>query len=161
MKASVIHTDGIQEFVEAIATVAERSWGMSRTAGRVWATLLTTDRNALTTDDLMTALGASRGSVSTILRTLEQIGIVQRVSMPGDRKHYFRAPSAATAIEMELASIETLRKLMAKALVTLPHGHNTALERLREYHDLLAFFQDGYGDLIRRWNARTQKRKQQ
>jgi len=45
----------------------------------------------MNTDDVMAALGVSRGSTSMTLKALQEWGIVSRVHLRGDRKEYFQA----------------------------------------------------------------------
>jgi HTH-type transcriptional regulator, glycine betaine synthesis regulator len=66
------------------------NWGVPRTMAEVHA-LLYIVGEPLNTDAVMAALGISRGSASTTLRTLVEWGIIGRVHVRGDRKEYFRA----------------------------------------------------------------------
>jgi DNA-binding transcriptional regulator GbsR (MarR family) len=155
------HEHTTREFIEAMAAVAEQNWGMSRMAGRIWAVLLATEKTELSAEELMQLLGASRGSVSTVVRTLERVGIVQRVVKSGDRKHYYRVPPATALMELELAGVDNYRRLMRRGLDAVSGIHPVAETRLREYHDLMAFFQSEYAELLRRWKERPVKRETQ
>ena len=86
-------------FVEEFAQVCERTGGLSRMVGRLWGVLLIAEQEYLSTDELMVLTGASRGSISTAVRQLEGMGLVQRVTRAGDRRHYYRARDAAALIE--------------------------------------------------------------
>src|SRR6185437_12880307 len=62
--------------------------GLSPIAGRLFATFLLSDRPQ-SLDALAAALGVSKASVSTEARHLFERGIVERVSVAGDRRDYY------------------------------------------------------------------------
>lgn len=66
------------------------NWGVPRTMAEVHALLYIVGK-PLNTDVVMNALGISRGSASTTLRSLVQWGIIRRIHVRGDRKEYFQA----------------------------------------------------------------------
>jgi DNA-binding MarR family transcriptional regulator len=76
-----------QQFVEQMGILGE-SDGLPRIAGRIFAFLLLR-RDECSLDDLATALGVSRASISTDARRLAQMGLVERRSRPGDRRDYY------------------------------------------------------------------------
>jgi DNA-binding transcriptional regulator GbsR (MarR family) len=77
-----------KEFVERLA-VAHEADGLCRIAGRIFGLLLLCERE-MSLDEITRELGASKGSASVNTRLLEQRGIVERVSKPGDRRDYYR-----------------------------------------------------------------------
>lgn len=83
-----IHPETL-ESIEAFSIVFEQ-FGFPRMAGRIFALLLLKEEPTLTQAEIADALRASTGSVSTMTRLLEQIGFVQRVSVPGQRRDRFR-----------------------------------------------------------------------
>src|SRR5687768_7145621 len=66
------------------------NWGIPRTMAEVHA-LLFIAGEPMNTDDVMEALGISRGNASMTLRALQEWGIVSRAHLRGDRKEYFQA----------------------------------------------------------------------
>jgi DNA-binding MarR family transcriptional regulator len=77
------------EFVEEVALSFERQ-GLYRMAGRILAWLLICDPPEQSFSQLVEALQASKGSISTSIRFLVPGGLVERRSRPGDRRDYFR-----------------------------------------------------------------------
>jgi|TARA_R100000501_G_scaffold18498_1_gene39539 DNA-binding transcriptional regulator GbsR (MarR family) len=75
------------EFIETMGVVSEGD-GLPRIAGRMWGLLVVTG-GTLSSAEIAELLEVSRGSVSTNLRFLEQLGIVRRMAKPGDRQTYF------------------------------------------------------------------------
>ena len=91
-----------------------KSWGLSKTAGRIHAFLLA-EGTAMSQDDIMGALDISRGGASTQLSILEQAGLVDRLRILGQRHDQFRAISDPVALfgALQLRHFrQTLRPLM-------------------------------------------------
>ncbi len=76
-----------QQFVEKIGAVAQ-SEGMPRIAGRLFALLIFEGR-WFSFGELADVLEVSRGSVSSNVRLLVNLGVIKRASRPGDRQDYF------------------------------------------------------------------------
>src|SRR5687767_5471610 len=79
-------------FVERLALCAEED-GMPRIGGRLIAFLMVHE-GACSLDDLAEALQASKASVSTNARFLEERGILIRTSSPGDRRDFYEIAPA-------------------------------------------------------------------
>ena len=96
--------------VEEWGLLFEQS-GLPRMAGRVLGWLLVCDPPEQTAAQVVEALSASKGSISTTLRLLERFGLVEPVGRPGERRTYFRiAPGAfTTMMEDKLKSVATWR----------------------------------------------------
>ena len=78
----------VQQFVERMALICEKE-GMPRIAGRIFGYLLATDQT-FSLEELAERLQASKASASTNARMLEQFGMIQRVSVLGDRRDFYR-----------------------------------------------------------------------
>jgi DNA-binding transcriptional regulator GbsR (MarR family) len=74
--------------LERMALICEKE-GMPRIAGRIFGYLLATDQT-FSLDELAERLQASKASASTNARMLEQFGMIQRVSVLGDRRDFYR-----------------------------------------------------------------------
>jgi len=59
--------------------------------GRILGYVMIMQRPYISSAELVTALNASAGSVSTGTRRLVETGFLKRHVVPGDRSHYFRA----------------------------------------------------------------------
>lgn len=64
--------------------------GMTRMAGRVFGTLIVSEQESLSFDQICETLDASKGSISGTTKQLVEIGLIEPVSLPGDRKTYYR-----------------------------------------------------------------------
>ena len=83
-----MNTERLQ-FVEDTALLFEEI-GLTRMAGRIYSWLMVADETEVSFDGLTEALQASKGSISTNIKMLENLGLVESVSLPGDRKTYYR-----------------------------------------------------------------------
>jgi DNA-binding transcriptional regulator GbsR (MarR family) len=86
-------TPWVGEFVERMGLLWE-SEGLPRIAGRIFG-FLTVQDAPCSLDDLAAALEVSKASVSTDARRLESLGLLQRVSLPADRRDYYSIASDA------------------------------------------------------------------
>jgi len=64
--------------------------GMSPVTGRVLALLMIMDKEQYTFDEIVEELEISKSSASVALKTLEIRGNIEYITLPGDRKRYFR-----------------------------------------------------------------------
>jgi DNA-binding PadR family transcriptional regulator len=78
-----------QAFVEDVGILFE-DFRMPRMAGRIVGRLLISVPGEQSSEQLAEDLGASKGSISTMTRQLIDLGLVERVGMPGERRDYFR-----------------------------------------------------------------------
>jgi DNA-binding transcriptional regulator GbsR (MarR family) len=78
-----------RDFIEKHGMLIEEV-GHPRMAGRIEGALLMTEPKGMTMVDLCQILQASKSSISTTIRLLQELGLVERVIMPGDRKEYYR-----------------------------------------------------------------------
>jgi DNA-binding transcriptional regulator GbsR (MarR family) len=78
-----------QEFISNWGAFASH-WGINKTMAQVHALLLVTTE-PITSDDIMDKLRISRGNVNMNVRELINWGLVDRVTIPGERKEFFTA----------------------------------------------------------------------
>ena len=83
-----------KQFAEEVGIVFEQT-GMPRMAGRILGWLLISDPPHQSMEQLTKALIASKGSISSMTRLLIQLGLIERLSLPGVRHDYFRLRSDA------------------------------------------------------------------
>lgn len=81
-------------YIEESGIVFEQL-GMTRMAGRIFGFLAVSGKSEASFDEIREALAASKGSISGTTRQLMHAGLVQPVSLPGDRKTYYRLNKVA------------------------------------------------------------------
>jgi hypothetical protein len=130
--------DTPEAFVEAFG-MAMAAQGMPRTAGRILGALLVADPPERTAEELATSLRASRGSISTMTRLLEGSGLVERVSRPGERRHYYRMRRGglAEATAQRVRGMQVMADLARRGqrlLADAPRESRGALEELEAFY---------------------------
>src|SRR6476646_1819049 len=105
-----------QRFIENVGLYFEQ-YQISRIGGRLLG-LLTLLGGPFTLDQMAGALGVSRASVSTNIRILVTLGIAEHISLPGDRRDYYRFDKDpwVHGMEARVTSTSTLRRIAAQRL---------------------------------------------
>ena len=127
--------------------------GLPRAWGRVLGWLLVCDPEAQSAEDFANVLHGSRGSVSMTTRALIRTGMVERRTIRGDRRTYYRIrpESWTTVLEEQQQSTKRLRTLAERGLDLLKEKSPEQRRRLEEMHSLMAFFEQQLPALIDRW----------
>src|SRR5215203_5426907 len=81
--------ESTRRYVDETGLLLENA-GLPRIAGQVLGWLQVCDPETQSLADIATALGVSRASASTSTRLLEQVGLLERTILPGDRRDYYR-----------------------------------------------------------------------
>ena len=148
------------QFAEDVALYFESEGPLPRMLGRIIGWLLICDPPEQTAGQLATALRASKGSISTGTRALEQAGLIERVVKPGERRDYFRIDHEGWihVTLRRLAAGATLLKVLdrgAELLIDSPPERRERLDDLRDLygwlHDELPPMLTRYAEERRRW----------
>ncbi len=141
-----------KHFIEDVGLLFEES-GHPRMAGRILGCLLISDQLYLSSTELAEILQASKGSVSTMTRFLLQMGLIERVGLPGRRRDYFQIKSGGLTqlVRHAVYELSALRQLTDRGL-ELMEGHDSEIkQRLEEARDLFSYLEREYPLLIERW----------
>lgn len=117
----------MERFIERMGMAFEVD-GATRIMGRIFGyVLMSGTPQAL--DEIASALGVSRASVSTDARKLAQIGLLERRSQPGDRRDFYSVhPDGFRAsLEARVANMRAFRDLIGEARTLA--GSNTDIKR--------------------------------
>ncbi len=153
------HQSKDKQFAEEVGIVFEQT-GMPRMAGRILGWLLISDPPHQSTEQLTKALMASKGSISTMTRLLIQIGLIERLSLPGVRRDYFRLRSDAWQhmIGRGLTEeIKMVRQLAERGLELLGDKTPVTKKWLEEMRDVYTFLEREFPTLLERWERGHQK----
>jgi DNA-binding MarR family transcriptional regulator len=142
----------LRQYVEDVALAFE-AMGLPRMMGRVFGWLLIADPPEQTFAELTEALGASKGSISTATRGLIQGKLIERASIPGQRRDIYRVRQGGWAeILRQRQSMTTQMRLLAeRGLALLDDAAPERKKYLAEMHSLYAFFEREMPALIDRW----------
>ena len=144
-----------EEICRAAARFLEAE-GVPRHGGRLFGVLLLSS-GPLSLDHLTTAAGISKASASTNARLLERLGLVERVSPPGDRRdHYQIAGSGVNApLTVVAGRLRALRDVYALAASSESPAAPDLRNRLRLDISFLDHLLETLEELAGQWAART------
>jgi DNA-binding transcriptional regulator GbsR (MarR family) len=103
-------------------------FGHSELMGRTVGQLLCAEA-PLTVDDISERLGVSKSPINEIARRLEELNLVRRIRVPGDRKYYYEIASTVF-----LQAATNLYRLYEENLRLADSALRAALERLDDAH---------------------------
>jgi DNA-binding transcriptional regulator GbsR (MarR family) len=147
--------DERQRYVEEFGLLFE-GFGVPRMVGRVLGALLLADPPEMSAEELAGALKASRGSISTATRVLVQIGLIEKVSRPGERRSYFRNKPGAwhELTRRRLAQMSVFKEMAERGLAVLEAEGRDAPEvrlGLEEMRDFYAYCERELPGIFERW----------
>ncbi|WP_405956779.1 GbsR/MarR family transcriptional regulator [Streptomyces phaeochromogenes] len=143
--------DRLRDVAERLALTLAQG-GMQKTTARVMTALLYTEQDTMTAADLCQELSISSGAVSTAIKQLIPIGLVERVPAPGSRRdHYrFRQGAWATLMSQQNAVLSVMHDAAQEGIDAV--GENTATaHRLHEMQDFYAYVTREMPALIDSW----------
>jgi len=144
-------TDGAREFIERMGLVAEEQ-GISRIGGRMLGYLLL-QKEQKSLEQIAEDLQVSKASVSLNARCLERLGVVEKVSSPGDRRDYYRIVERpweriyAAAQEQ----IQRTHDVLELGVRLLGEEEDTGRRRVQEWQWFYAFMLDDFRSKWERW----------
>jgi DNA-binding transcriptional regulator GbsR (MarR family) len=143
-------SDSERNFIEEVGVDFEQT-GLPRMSGRLFGWLLIADPPHQSPAELAEVLNASKGSISTSVRLLVQMGFVERYVIPGSRHDYFRLPKDAVkklikhGLEEEIKmfrslserGLEMTKNIKAERKTWLKHMYNCYLSLEKNFPDLM------------------------
>jgi len=155
-----LQTHRIHQFVERVGLFWD-NYGGQRMAGRVLGWLLVCDPPVQSITQIAEGVMASKASISTSCRTLELIGLIEKVPVRGDRAAYYRMleGSWSRMFEAKQVALRLFRELAEEGLAVLEGESEERRERLEELHDLYAFLELEMPKIIEDWRESRRKAK--
>jgi DNA-binding transcriptional regulator GbsR (MarR family) len=146
----------IAEFVERMGLMIQAD-GLPRIAGRILG-LMIMHGGPFGFAELTERLSVSRASISTNTRLLEDLGVIERTAMPGDRQDYFRLSRQpyARMLRGYVERMRRAREVVAVAQGALPADMDGAQERLAELDAFYEALIDSFVNVIEEWDAKRQ-----
>jgi DNA-binding transcriptional regulator GbsR (MarR family) len=145
--------DKKQQFIEEVGLYFERV-GLTRMEGRVIGWLLICDPPYQSMIDLVEVLGASKSSISVALRTLVTLYLIEQVSIPGERRDYYKASSDMwnRAFRARMHQVTELRLLAERGIELLTDELPEQKRRLELMRDHNAFMEAEFPKLLDQWD---------
>lgn len=150
----------VQQFIERVGLFLENN-NFPRMAGRILGWLLICDPPLQDMPALAEALQASKSSMSTMTRMLIQFGLVERISIPGERRDYYRIKEDVwfRTIEARMNEYTALRQIAEEGLAVIAAAPAGRKQRLREMAEMAAFFEQRMPQLLEEWRGQRIRRK--
>ena len=125
--------------------------------------MLTSDPPERSAEELAGDLRASRGSISQATRTLVQMGMVRRLSRPGERRDYFRMRPHAwqETTRQQMALIGAFQEMAGRGLDLINSENPRAREGLEEMRDFYAFWDRELPIVLDRWDEERERRNKE
>ncbi|WP_089687135.1 GbsR/MarR family transcriptional regulator [Catalinimonas alkaloidigena] len=145
------------KFAEEAGLLFENA-GLTRMAGRLYGYLLVAEQEQVSFNALIQKLQASKSSISLSTRMLQQAMFIEAVTLPGDRKTYFRVRS--NFMEMfQKSAAETARfkSLFGRALELRVDATDDVGKYLKEAHHFYSWIENQMPDLIERWKRERER----
>jgi DNA-binding transcriptional regulator GbsR (MarR family) len=145
--------DKKQQFIEEVGLYFERI-GLTRMEGRIIGWLLICDPPQQSMGDLVEALGVSKSSISVALRTLVTLNLIEQVSIPGERRDYYKASSDMwnRSFRARMHQVTELRQLAERGIELLDDEASESRRRLELMRDHNAFMEIEFPKLLDQWD---------
>jgi DNA-binding transcriptional regulator GbsR (MarR family) len=142
-------------FIEEAAVVIEEH-GLPHMAGRVIGALLVCVPPHMSLDELAERLRASKGSISMSTQLLLRLGVVEKVSSPAERRHFYQIrPDMWTSLFTQRTEhLNRHHDLAAEGLDALSGESVEARERLMEMLVFFDFIAEEMPNFVQRWRKR-------
>ena len=146
--------DDLLQYVEDVGLAFE-SFGGSRMMGRVLGWLLVADPPHQTFAEIGDTLGKSKVSISHATRALIGTNLIERASIPGQRRDVYRIREGGWGeiMQARMQGLIRMRRLARRGLDLLEDAGPERKRNLEEMFSLYAFFEREMPALIERWRA--------
>ncbi len=114
------------------------SWGLNKTMAQIHALLMISTK-PLSTEDIMEELNISRGNANMNIRALLDWQIVFRISVPGERKEYFKSEKDIWALARQVAQERRKRELepILKVLRSVNEVQTDGTDETKEFKKMV------------------------
>lgn len=150
-----------KRFVEDVGFFIEQ-YGLPRMAGRILGWLLICDPPHQSLAEMSEALMASKGSISTMTRLLVQLGIIERIGLPGLRHDCFRVKPGTwdEHIKQYISRVTAARQLSERGLELLKGRDPQLRQRLEVMRHIHTFLEEQMRTLLERWEQGRKETEQ-
>ena len=150
-----------RSFVEEVGIVFEQT-GLPRMAGRVFGWPLISEPAYQSPSELAEVLMASKGSISTTVRLLVQMGLIERHIIPGERHDHFQISENALKRTVQYGleeEIKLFRSLAQTGLELMKNEDSARKCWLEEMHSRYAYLEKYFPALMERYERKQAKLK--
>jgi len=141
-----------RQFIEDAGDILEEH-GLPHMAGRVLGALMICVPPQMSMDELAKQLQASKGSISSATKMLLRLGIIEKISMPGHRRRYYRPrPNLwSDLFAQQMGHLKEHHALADQGLKVLAGESLDMKERLIEMQVFFDFVEKELPGFAQRW----------
>lgn len=145
--------EALDKLVEEYGLWFNQLSGMPRMGGRVLGWLLVCEEPGQTLQELAENLRCSMGSVSTMTRMLEDKGLVERVSHPGERRlrYRIRLDAWSKTWEDQIQRVRKLQDLAERSVAVLGGASDERRERIETLRHHADFYAEQLPRILESW----------
>lgn len=135
-------------------------WGFPRMAARVLMTMMSADQDALTAAELADRLAVSPPAISSAVRYLMQLGLLERRPVPGSRRVRYQVRDDAwyTSALTKGGAYKILGDLAEDGVRALGGPDSPSGARVDTMRDFFRFVQNELADVQERWGNHRKKK---
>ena len=150
-----LDTERLRQFIENSADLMEEH-GFPRMAGRVIGALLVCLPPYMSHEELAEQLQASKGSISMSTQLLIRLDVVERISLPGQRRHFYRLQENLWSdyLSKVASHVNREREVVMDGLAALEGEPVEMKRRLIEMLVVSDFVLEEWPGLVSRWETR-------
>lgn len=144
-----------KQLVEKVGVMHERQ-GLQPAAARIMALLLVSPETELSFDQIRETLGLSKSAASNAINMLLNIGKLDYITKPGDRKRYFRNKIARWKDDAKgtFQKMNAAADMLEEVLKQRP-GHTTEFnQNLKDVIDFIHFLNERLPGIYREWEQK-------
>lgn len=147
--------EAYKQFIEQAAVLIDEH-GLPHMAGRVIGALLVCVPPYLSLDQLAEDVQASKGAISMATQLMLRLGLIERISLHGERRHYYRLRPGFLEGVMGVRTGHLMkhRQLFERGIALLSDEPVETKERLIGLQAYLDFLMEVLPGLGERWSAR-------
>jgi DNA-binding transcriptional regulator GbsR (MarR family) len=149
----------LSQFIEQMGLLWEGE-GLPRIAGRIHAVTLLS-KGPCSLDEIAEGLSVSKASVSNDARLLENLGFLERVGRPGDRKSYYQITddSMERTLSTRVARLRVFQETIASGIdLPVDSGVRARLKlHDRAYRAVIGALEDALGQMKTTGNSSTKR----
>ncbi len=144
----------VKELVEEIGVVVEKA-GFQPAVGRVLGCLMVSDPPYKSFDEIQRYLGISKSAVSNALNGLMSREMVDYITLPGDRKRYFRLAAHGMISQMKkrIGLHSAMPQLLRVVVEARSNKYPEFNKSLLETSEFLSFMEKEINAAIDKWET--------
>ncbi len=147
-----------EQYIEEIGVFYEK-YGLPKMAGRILGCLISSETDTISFDYLREILKASKGSISGNINLLLHQSMIEKYTISGDRKSYYRIAtnSLEKIIEAKTKSVTEFKSILERGISINAKKDGINYQNISEILDYYTFLENEIPLLKRKWEQKKKK----